>query len=97
MKKVDSAGNLAFGSSGSSSSNAVETINSNQAGPVLIVKSTGQLTSDGYLTILSNGSVALNGKVSAAMNLTVQTTANNGSIFLLESPKFLRLKIAVGV
>lgn len=60
------------------SSVGVMNISSTQAGPVLIVQSTGALTSDGSLTISGNGDFRLNGVVSS--NLLNLTATNNGGI-----------------
>ena len=60
----------------------VENILSNQAGPVLLINNIGLLSSDGGLTMTANGDMSINGAVTAATSLTLQTTGNNGNIMI---------------
>lgn len=66
-------------------SNGVLNISSTQAGPVLVLSSSGSITSDGSVTVTGNGSMTFNGAVTpgANGNVTLQTSASsNGSISL---------------
>ncbi len=49
-------------------------ISSNQAGPVLVVASTGLLSSDGTLSVTANGAIALAGNVSADTSVSLSVT-----------------------
>lgn len=60
--------------------NGIVNITSNQAGPVLLIENTGLLSSDGGLSVTANGNMSIDGTVSVTAALTLQTTANNGSI-----------------
>ena len=75
------SGTVQFLNSGAS--NAVQTVSSNQAGPVVLINGTGVLSSDGSLSLTANGNMALNGAtpVASAGTLTLATTGN-GSIAL---------------
>ena len=55
------------------------TVNSTQAEPVVVINSTGYLTSAGSLALSANGDISLAGHVSAASTLNVQATGT-GSI-----------------
>ncbi|MBX9878724.1 MAG: hypothetical protein K2Y22_09735 [Candidatus Obscuribacterales bacterium] len=76
------AGTLQF--TGSSPSAGLITVNSNQASasgnPAFVLTGTGLLTSDGSLSLSASGNMLLQGTLTAATNLTLATTANNGNI-----------------
>ena len=63
---------------GSQATDGIINVNSNQAGPAILINPTGQLTSSGNLTIAANGNISVAGLISAH-NLTM-STSNNGSV-----------------
>ncbi|MBX9879478.1 MAG: hypothetical protein K2Y22_13540 [Candidatus Obscuribacterales bacterium] len=67
----------------SGASNAVITVNSNQAGPVVLMNSTGVLSSDGNLSLTANGNMTINAAMPVASTGTLSlATTGNGSIAL---------------
>ncbi|GEM_PF-2659843 len=63
-------------------SSAVVAISSTLTGTVFSLGASGQLFSDGSLSISGNGNMGIYGPISASSRVNIQTTANNGGVHL---------------